>query len=83
MSKSTLALIKRFQDPHRDAKLAEAYRDLEGPIYDLERAAKIAERFSIDDPDEEELELGRFALKQFCTLASDLARLWHEKSAAA
>ena len=37
----------------RDAKLASAFCDLEPVIRDLERAAKIAERLFIEDPDEE------------------------------
>ena len=60
-------------------KLADAFRDLEPVIYDLERGAKIAEKFFIEDPDEEELELGRFAVYQFRAMASDLVRLWNEK----
>jgi len=37
----------------RDAKLASAFCDLEPVIRDLARAAKIAERLFIEDPDEE------------------------------
>jgi hypothetical protein len=63
----------------RDAKLADAYRDLEAPIRDLERAAKIAERFAYED----DRGLGQFAVEQFLKLASDLVRLYDEKHAAA
>jgi hypothetical protein len=67
----------------RDAMLASAFCGLEPVILDLERAAKIAEKFFIEDPDEEELELGRFAVSQFRARASDLVRLWNEKHEAA
>ena len=65
-----------------DAKLAEAFRDLEPVVLDLERAAKIAHRMFID-PAEEDIVLGIFAVEQFHKIASDLVRLWDEKHAAA
>ena len=67
----------------RDAKLASAFCGLEPVIRDLERAAKIAEKLFIEDPDDEEVELGRFAVYQFRAMASDLVRLWNEKHDAA
>jgi hypothetical protein len=67
----------------RDAKLAEAYHDLEPVIRDLERAGKIAHRMFIDAPDEEDIELGIFAVEQFHKMASDLVRLYDEKHDAA
>jgi hypothetical protein len=71
------------QRQSRDAKQAEAFCDLEAPIRDLERAAKIAAGFFLDDPDEEALSLGRFAIEQFRKLASDLVRLYDERHSAA
>jgi hypothetical protein len=67
------------RDSH-DVKLADAYRDLEAPIRDLERAAKIAQQFAYDEDDRG---LGQFAVEQFLKLASDLVRLYDEKHAAA
>jgi hypothetical protein len=67
----------------REAKLAGAFHDLEPVILDLERAARIAHRMFIDAPDEEELELGIFAVEQFHKLTTDLVRLWNEKFDAA
>jgi hypothetical protein len=67
----------------RDAKLVDAFYDLEPVIRDLERAAKIAHRLFIDTPDEEGVELGIFAVEQFHKMAADLVRLWDEKHAAA
>jgi hypothetical protein len=64
----------------RDAKLADAYRDLEAPIFaTLSVPAKIAERFAYED----DRGLGQFAVEQFLKLASDLVRLYDEKHAAA
>jgi hypothetical protein len=51
------------QRQSRDAKLADAYTDLEAPIRDLERCAIIADRF-ITDPSEEDEELFHFAVQQ-------------------
>jgi hypothetical protein len=56
---------------------------LEPVVLDLERAAKIAEKLFIEDPDEEEIELGRFAVYQFRAMARDLVRLWNEEHEAA
>jgi hypothetical protein len=70
------------QRQSRDAKLADAYTDLEAPIRDLERCAIIADRF-ITDPSEEDEELFHFAVQQFHKMASDLVRLWDEKFDAA
>jgi hypothetical protein len=64
----------------REAKLASAFCDLEAPIRDLERAAKIAERFAYDEDDRG---LGQFAVEQFLKLASDLVRLYDERHSAA
>jgi hypothetical protein len=66
------------QRQSREAKLASAFCDLEAPIRDLERAAKIAERFAYED----DRGLGQFAVEQFLKLASDLVRLYDEKHAA-
>src|SRR5690242_12348572 len=62
-----------------DQKVSSAYLELEPVILDLERAAKLAEKMFIEDPDEEELELGRFAVYQFRAMASDLVRLWNKR----
>ena len=83
MTEETTTPRQSQQDTVADAKLADAFRDLEPVILDLERGAKIAEKFFIEDPDEEELELGRFAVYQFRAMASDLVRLWNEKHEAA
>jgi hypothetical protein len=44
--------------PIDDAKMAHAFMELEPYLLSLERAAKIARHFFLEDPDEEELELG-------------------------
>jgi hypothetical protein len=65
--------------PIDDAKMAHAFMELEPYLLSLERAAKIARHFFLEDPDEEELELGRFAVDQFQKLASDFRQLYFEK----
>jgi hypothetical protein len=69
------------EDKSRDAKLAQAYCDLEPVIRDLERASKIAHRMFIPDQ-EEDIELCIFAVRQVDRMATDLVRLWDEKFAA-
>jgi hypothetical protein len=66
------------EDKSRDAKLAQAYYDLEPVIRDLERASKIAHQMFIPDQ-EEDIELCTFAVRQFHKMASDLVRLYDEK----
>jgi hypothetical protein len=66
------------EDQSRDAKHAAAFRDLEGEIRDLERAAKIAHGMFIPDQ-EEDVELCIFAVRQVDRMATDLVRLWDEK----
>jgi hypothetical protein len=67
----------RERDARHD-RHAAAYLDLEPAIRDLERAAKIAHRMFIDTPDEEDIELGIFAVEQFHKMATDLVRLYYK-----
>jgi hypothetical protein len=67
------------RQPLDDVRMAKAFRDLEPVILDLERAAKIARHFFLEDPDDEELELVRFAVDQCRKLASDFRQLYFEK----
>jgi hypothetical protein len=67
------------QQQSRDAKLADAFHDLEAPIRDLERAGKIAWRFVLEGDGG----LALFAVEQFRQLATNLVRLYDERHSAA